>query len=181
MSLLHNDKLQAVSRKLQAKALGLLLAAFSLSLPGCGFHLRGNLNDTVQLPPTYLAGNAGPLKQEVRHYLAVAQAPVVEDQQDAQLVISLLDEDIRRRVVAVDTRGRAEEYEVIYAASYSATRPGGEVVVAPETLTQQRSYTFNQAEVLAKSQEQDRLVEDMRREVVRRIMLRVQAKLNPVP
>lgn len=164
------------------RSLFLFTLLFSLALlSACGFHLRGTQSGTVQLPPTYIAGNAGPLKQEVQHYLAVAKAPVVEDQKDAQLVITLQDEETTRRVLSVDASGRADEYEVDYAASYSAARADGKVVVAPETLTQQRSYTYNQAEVLAKNQEQERLVQDMRRDVVRRMMLRVQAKLNQGP
>jgi LPS-assembly lipoprotein len=151
-----------------------------LLLSGCGFDLRGSGADKLQLPPTYLAGNAGPLKQALRHYLAIAQAPIVESEKDAQLVITLLDEDVARRVLSVDARGRVNEYEVDYTARYSVTR-AGQVLIPPETLSQQRSYTFDQSEVLAKDQEQERLVQDMRRDVVRRMMQRLQAKLNPMP
>jgi LPS-assembly lipoprotein len=152
-----------------------------LLLGACGFHLRGNLPDQVQLPPTYLAGNDGPLKQELRHYLTVAGAPVVDSEKDAQLVIDLLGEGVQRRVLSVDASGRVNEYEADYSATYSVTRAGGKVVIPAETLDQQRSYTFDQSEVLAKDQEQERLVQDMRRDAVRRMMLRLQAAMKKTP
>lgn len=157
-----------------------LLFALAL-LSACGFHLRGTGAEKVRLPPTYLAGHAEGLKQEVRRFLAIVRATVVDNKKDAQLVITLLDEQVQRRVLSVDSSGRVNEYEVDYTATFTATRPDGRVVVAPDTLTQQGSYTFNQAEVLAKNEEEERLVQDMRRQAVQRMMLRVQAKLNRMP
>lgn len=163
-----------------SRCLFLPLAAFYvLLLSGCGFHLRGTETSRVELPPTYLAGPAGPLQREVRHYLAVSAVPVVEDQKDAQLVINLIGEDIQRRVLSVGSTGKVEEYEVHYGATYAVARPDGESLIPKETLGQQRSYSFNEADVLAKDVEQERLVEDMRRDVVRQMMLRLQAVLKP--
>ena len=152
-----------------------------LLLSGCGFHLRGTETSRVQLPPTYLTGPAGPLQREVRHYLAVSAVPVVEEQKDAQLVINLIGEDVQRRVLSVGSTGKVEEYEVHYGATYSVARANGARLIPKETLGQQRSYSFNETDVLAKDTEQQRLVQDMRRDVVRQMMLRLQSALKPVP
>jgi LPS-assembly lipoprotein len=155
---------------------------FSLALlSACGFHLRGTETGRVQLPPTYLAGAAGPLQREVRHYLTVSEVPVVERQKDAQLVIDLIGEDVQRRVLSVGSTGKVEEYEVHYAATYAVTRGNGKSLIPKETLGQQRSYSFNEADVLAKDVEQERLVQDMRRDVVRQMMLRLQSALDRSP
>ncbi len=159
----------------------LLATCYLLLLAGCGFHLRGSDTARVQLPPTYLAGAAGPLQREVRRYLAVSAVSVVEERQDAQLVIDLIGEDIQRRVLSVGSTGKVQEYEVHYAATYGVQRVDGEVVIARETLDQQRDYTFSEAEVLAKDVEQERLVQDMRRDVVRQMMRRLQSALNKSP
>lgn len=160
----------------------LLLATCSLlSLAACGFHLRGSVTDSVKLPPVYLTGGGGVLQQEVRHYLTVSAVPIAAEQKDAQLVIDLIGEDIQRRVLSVGSTGKVEEYEVHYAATFSVERAGGEIVIARETLDQQRSYTFNEAEVLAKDTEQERLVQDMRRDVVRQMMQRLQSVLKKSP
>lgn len=148
---------------------------------GCGFHLRGTETSRVQLPATYLAGPAGPLQREVRHYLTVSEVPVMEEQKDAKLVIDLIGEDVQRRVLSVGSTGKVEEYEVHYGATYSVERGSGESLIPRETLGQQRSYSFNEADVLAKDVEQERLVQDMRRDVVRQMMLRLQSVLNSSP
>ena len=153
-----------------------------LLLSGCGFHLRGTETSRVHLPPTYLAGPAGPLQQEVRHFLTVSEVSVVEEQKDAQLVINLIGEDIQRRVLSVGSTGKVEEYEVHYGATYAVEHGGsGESLIPKETIGQQRSYSFNQADVLAKDVEQERLVQDMRRDVVRQMMLRLQSALSRSP
>jgi len=156
-----------------------LAAACLLLLSACGFHLRGTETSRVQLPPTYLDGAAGPLQREVRHYLSISGVAVVADQKEAQLLIRLIGEDVQRRVLSVGSTGKVEEYEVHYGATYAVARPDGESLIPKETLGQQRSYSFNEADVLAKDVEQERLVEDMRRDVVRQMMLRLQAVLKP--
>lgn len=152
-----------------------------LLLSACGFHLRGSEATRVRLPPTYLAGAPGPLQREVRHYLNVSGVAVVEERKDAQLVIDLIGEEVQRRVQSVGSTGKVEEYEVHYGATYAVTRGNGESLIPKETLGQQRSYSFNEADVLAKDTEQDRLVQDMRRDVVRQMMLRLQSVLRTSP
>lgn len=156
-------------------------AACVLWLGACGFHLRGTETGRVQLPPTYLDGAAGPLQREVRHYLSISGVAVVAEQKDAQLLINLIGEDVQRRVLSVGSTGKVEEYEVRYTASYAVERGKGESVIPKESLSEQRSYSFNEADVLAKDAEQERLVQDMRRDVVRRMMLRLQSALKPAP
>lgn len=169
---------------MKAERRGILRFAllFSLTfLSACGFHLRGTETNRVQLPPIYLAGPAGPLQREVRHYLTLSTVSVVEEQKDAQLVIDLIGEDVQRRVLSVGSTGKVEEYEVRYAATYSVARNDGENVIPREILDEQRSYSFNEADVLAKDMEQERLVQDMRRDVTRRMMLRLQSALKQLP
>ena len=96
-------------------------------------------------------------------------------------MIGLIGEDIQRRVLSVGTTGKVEEYEVHYGASYSVERGNGESLIPKETLGEQRSYSFNEADVLAKDAEQERLVQDMRRDVVRQMMLRLQSVLKRTP
>lgn len=159
----------------------LLAACCLLLLTSCGFHLRGSEITRVQLPPVYIAGNAGALQREVLRYLAISEVSVVEDKKDAQLVIDLIGEDVRRRVLSVGATGKVQEYEVHYTVTYAVHRGDGTVVISRETLDQQRDYTFNESEVLAKDQEQEKLVQDMRRDVVRQMMLRIQAAFGGIP
>ncbi len=159
----------------------LLAGCGMLVLAGCGFHLRGGVMDRVQLPSTYLAGRAGALQQEVLHYLTVSEVPLAQSEKDAQLVIELIGEDVRRRVLSVGIDGKVQEYEVLYTATYEARRAGGKILIPRETLDAQRDYTFNESEVLAKDVEQERLVQDMRSDVVRRLMLRLRAALSKQP
>jgi LPS-assembly lipoprotein len=159
----------------------LATCCFLLLVSGCGFHLRGSEAARVQLPPIYLTGTAGPLQREVRHYLAVSAVPVVAEQKEAQVVLNLIGEDVQRRVLSVGSTGKVEEYEVHYGATYSVMRADGKSLIPKENLGQQRSYSFNETDVLAKDTEQQRLVQDMRRDVVRQMMLRLQSVLNNAP
>ena len=154
----------------------------------CGFTQFGRCLPSNPAIKFFAASHAifsrasGPLQQEVRHFLTVSEVSVVEEQKDAQLVINLIGEDIQRRVLSVGSTGKVEEYEVHYGATYAVEHGGsGESLIPKETIGQQRSYSFNQADVLAKDVEQERLVQDMRRDVVRQMMLRLQSVLNSSP
>ena len=139
------------------------------------------MTERVQLPPTYLAGQAGPLQREVRYYLGLSEVPLTEQQKDAKLIIDLIGENVQRRVLSVGSTGKVEEYEVAYSATYSVARASGGVLIPQETLAQQRDYSFDDSQVLAKDVEQDRLVQDMRRSVVAQMMRRLQAALAKSP
>lgn len=153
----------------------LLLAAL---LSACGFHLRG----AVALPPELRAlavtgtPENGPLWRVLRDALPRAGGRLTGPAAaDAVLVITA--ENLSRRVLSVDSRGRAQEYELRYLLAYRLDSAEGRPLLDARRLTVLRQYRFDPDAVLAKGEEERRLQEEMRREAVGRLLRQITTRL----
>lgn len=152
------------------------LALLALALVSCGFHLRGT-GDGVVLPAALKSVRIvapGPAENEpltiaAREALMQAGAQVVEAAEAPAVV--LLGEQIESRVVSVSTAtAKANQYLLLYSASF---RLDGPVPVAAQTVRLQREYSFDPTQVLAREQQEQELLGDMRRDAAQQIVRRL--------
>lgn len=162
---------------LQLKALLLLVALIN----ACGFHLRGSggaeVSNLTILSPLVI--NGGETDVLLRNQLsrALKEAGVtLSEQAEGSNVLTLNDVTRDRRVLTVGADGKISEYELYYAVTFSINDAKGESLVPSQSINVVRNYAFNEQELLAKSAEQARLYDDMRFDMVRMIMRRVQAQ-----
>ena len=159
-----------------------LLLAMML-VTGCGFHLR----DAYQLPEamqaTYIqAGNEdSEMVRSLRRQLRVNDVQLTRDAAQATAVLRLYGEGQSRRVISVDSRGRAREYELTYRISFSVEDAQKNSLIEEQTLTLQRDFLFDTEDVLGKGREEATLISDMQQDMVRLIMLRLQAAHSTDP
>ena len=150
-----------------------------LSLTACGFHLRGS----VQLPPelaTMSVQDARPatdIAPALRNALKSAGTQISES---APMVLQLMAEQYGKRVLSVDSAGRAQEYGLSYTVRFSLksvdTDGKNESVWLPEqTVTQTRDLRFDAAAVLGTESEEAKLKAEMRQDAVLQILRRLQA------
>ena len=148
-------------------ALGLLTA--------CGFQLRGAVNLSADVAPIAIVrNNLFDLGSEIRSVLETNRIDVTESMSAAKSVITLINESEDRRVLSVDGSGRATEYLLIYSVRYGLESQSFEA--AEFTARQQRSVVFDPDAVLAVENEAEMLYGDMRRDVARLILMKLQAK-----
>ncbi len=147
------------------------------SLSACGWHLRGSQTVDLALPPLYLQVEQGSaeLLREVATGLKASQVEVVANRSAARMVLTLERERSDRRVLSVDGRGNVQAYELLYRLVFSVRDSDGKLLLPSETITFQRDYSFDEAEVLAKSKEQTQLFDMMRRNAVQQLMRRLQS------
>lgn len=169
-----SGKLKVASKRDLAVAL-LSLVSCSLLLVSCGFHLRGVGGATLPpalsmirlVPPTSAAND--PFTVAVRAALTQAGAKLV-DTKDAPTLV-LLPEQIETRVASVSTAtAKASQYLLLYSSGF---RLEGPKPVAPQTIRLQRNYSFNPTQVLAKEQQEQDLLRDMRRDAAQQIVRRL--------
>lgn len=151
----------------------LLLCLLLLLLEACGFRLRGSLGEFEDIPPLYVSG-ADPAAIELRQFLRTGGTEVVEDPAQARLILTVAGSERDRRVLSVGTRGRVQEYELIYRLTYFADDDQGQRVMDEQTVVQTRNFAFDEADVTAKSNEEEFLFRDMQRNAVMQIMRRMQ-------
>jgi LPS-assembly lipoprotein len=163
----------------------LALVTCTLALvPGCGFHLRGALELAPELQELALAGvdRRSELGRELEAALARNGGRLVASPEGAGAVLIIGQEQVSRRVLSVTGTGQASEYELNYRLDYRFEAPPGTPRGEAQSLAQRRYYRFDPTRVLAKADEEVRLVNEMRRDAVASLLRRLNALLRqPLP
>lgn len=163
------------SRCLGSTTVLVLAALGTCALEGCGFHLRGtggaslpaSLAEVRVVPATPLAND--PLTVAVRDALTQSGGHVVDTPGVPALV--LMGEQTESRVASVSTAtAKASGYLLLYSLSF---RLDGLRPVPAQTIRLQRTYTFDPTQVLAREQQEQELLRDMRRDAAQQIVRRL--------
>lgn len=158
----------------------LIIVAYGLLSAACGFHLRGEVKLTPQLQRVYIEGSSAydPLVREWTRALRSAGVSVVEQLQDATAVVQILENTGTRRVLSVRATGKVQEYELYQTLMFKVRATDGRELLDSQRLELTRDYLFDPNDVLGKSSEEEALRRDMRRDLVRLAMLRLEALSN---
>lgn len=149
--------------------------ALAATLSGCGWHLRGAPNNfppgsqlyiSAEDPRTDIAG-------ELTRLLQNAGLPMAESPLEADYALTIHKEVERKRTVSVDAKGRASEYELITSAIYSVRDGNGRTLLNNAEADVYRTLEWNDSEVVSKGEEERLLREEMRRELIGRIIDRL--------
>ncbi len=145
------------------------------SLQGCGWRLRGSSDIELAVPSVALVfqGASAPLQRELRQALAASGVQVVADAKaDIKLIVGR--DSQGRRVLSVGSAGKVSEYELQYQLVFSIFGQNGKLLVK-DVISQQRDYRFDEAQVLAKGDEERQLYDFMRRSAVQSLLRRLQS------
>jgi len=169
-----------------SRLVGLLLLGTIVSLTACGFYPRGSLISAAELGSIYVdAGRDLSIAEEVREALMDASFALAPNRDDARILLRLNNEDQGERVVSVTSNGRVSELELSHAVNMliAVSKDGEKPVYSPGQLSNRvevnREYTYDETGVLGKENEARILREEMKRDLVRQIILRSIARLAP--
>lgn len=145
---------------------------------GCGFHLRGVYQLPPQMATTMLKVDNmnSELARGLKRSLETSGIIIVDNVVDKKsiAVLRVNKENHSKRVLSVDINGRVREYALHYALTIELSGPTG-LVMPDQTLEMSRDFLFDPEDVLGKSDEEADLLRDMQQDMVRLIMLRLQA------
>jgi LPS-assembly lipoprotein len=158
------------------KILGVLLVG-SLLLSACGFQLRGLAQ--LSFHNIFIQGSTLSMSKELKKSLETNGVKVVTDSEDAELMLELLSEETDKRILSIGGDGKVSEYALSYQVSFrtrAATNPlWGEV----QTVQTSRNFSYNDANLLGKADEEVMLISDMHKDAMRELLRRLTAiKLN---
>lgn len=145
----------------------LTLIALVLLLSGCGFQLRGLADFPEDVETIYIQTN----NRYTDFYRALATTiqenglKVSRSSLNADATVRILRDTTGRRALAISARNVPREFEVYYIVE-AAFDVDDEVLVAPQRYVLTRSYTYDETEVLGKSNEEDVLREALAEDAV---------------
>lgn len=149
----------------------LLAAAALVLISACGFQLQGRAPLPPQVKTPYLEApdTQSDFVQSLRHALLTNGATLVPDRTKSSAVISILQDQMVRRVVSVSAANQPNQYEVTYTVRVAVTS-GAQELLPPQEVIATRTYSFSEPLLLAKGHEEDVLREDMARDLADRVM-----------
>lgn len=154
----------------------LLLLAATLSVAACGFHLRGsNLKDiTFTFKSLYLrAQGETPFVSDLRRSLSASKIKLTSTSDQAELVLEVISEQTTKQILSLSGSGRVKEFQLIYSVSLRAYDSKQVDWLPAEEIVLTRILAYDDAQVLAKEQEETLLYKDMRSDAVAQAMRRL--------
>lgn len=149
-------------------ALLLTLGAL-LVLQGCGFHLRGKVELSPAMERVYIEGADPVLISELKRALEFSGASMVNSAESATSAV-VVDSRYVRDVRTLDSRGLATGYRLRYDVRFTVYDPQGEQRYQSPIISLQRNFDFDATQLLQKEGEEEFLKEDMREQIVQRML-----------
>lgn len=161
-----------------AFAARLLLLLAALGIAGCGFQPRGQTLALGGIPsPLHVTGLTAysPLQRELASQLDAAGASLSETAAGAAAVLRISDARSGSRVLSVNSRNKAVEFELEESATFSLRAADGRELATEQTVRTLRILFQPEDAVLGSSREAELLRGDMRRQLVESIIRRLAA------
>jgi LPS-assembly lipoprotein len=151
-----------------------LAASAIFGLCGCGFRLAGSEPLPAILARPYLSVKDPytDFAREFEHQLKSSGALVQAVRQDSTATIEVTKDLVEQRTLAVSARNIPTDYELIYTVTFAVHGPD-EQLLAPQTISLSKDYSFQENELLAKEHEADILRAQMARDLVAIAMRRL--------
>ena len=152
------------------KAIQGLILLLAVSLSACGWHLRGL--DSGTRPEALALVVENRFEPLVLTTQEVMQQNGIRIDSTTALQLHLGRETLMRRTVAVTAIGSASQYELTLSVPFKYVGPNITQRTA-STLQARRVFDFDPASTVAKNEEENTLLNEMRRELAIRLLERV--------
>lgn len=164
-----------------------ILATLQFYISSCGFHPRGSLTRTTDTGSVFVDAETNlSITEEVKEALADAGFSLTSIRDAANILLRLTNESEVQRVVSVTSGGRISELELIHSVNMGivVSEIGSSALYSDEQRVNRvevtREYTYDETGVLGKENEARILREEMKRDLVKQIVLRSIASLAPL-
>ena len=133
--------------------------------------------ETIHVP-----GATGGLALDLKRNIETGtRARVVDDPKSAQALLQFTQEARAKEILSLTAAGRVREFQLRYRVGFRVVDGKGGEYVPTSVIELTRDITFNDAEILAKEQEEQLLFRDMQSDMVQQILRRLAAAKPPAP
>jgi LPS-assembly lipoprotein len=151
-----------------------LAAAMIPALCACGFRLAGSepLPPVLARPYLSVKDPYTDFAREFEHQLKSSGALMQPLRQDSTATIDVTKDLVEQRTLSVSSRNIPTDYELTYTVTFAVHGIDKELL-APQTISLSKDYSFQENELLAKEHEADILRAQMARDLVAIAMRRL--------
>ena len=164
-------------------SLSLLLLMLTLLLAGCGFHLRGQGEYRLPFKTLHIqsANDYSPFIGELKRALQVAGVQLANLPENAQLTLHIVSETSGKQILSLSGAGRVREYQLRFGISFRAFDQAQQEWLPAAEILLLRNLSYDDAQILAKEQEDALLYQNMRSDAVQQLMRRLNNAKPPAP
>ena len=164
------------------KYLKWLSLIFPLLLGGCGFHFPGQSTFVLPFQTLYIQSDNvyTPFIVELKRAVQAAGAQIVATPDEAQLTLHIVAEKMDKKILSLSGAGRVQEYQLHYVVSFRAFDNAQQEWITPAEIVLQRTFSYEDAQILAKEREELLLQENVRSDAVQQIVRRLNRARPPL-
>lgn len=152
---------------------GLLL--MFLLLTACGYHMRGSIAIPESLKSVYVFNASSALQSELTDVVKASKGRLVSSPSEAGLVIKIVSEELKTRVLSIGSTGKSNESELDYFLQFQFYDNQENQVMEEQRIEIAREYFNDQTAVLAKLNEEQIIRKEIYKQAVRMLLLRAEA------
>jgi len=152
---------------------GLLL--MFLLLTACGYHMRGSIAIPESLKSVYVFNASSALQSELTNVVKASKGRLVSSPSEAGLVIKIVSEELKTRVLSIGSTGKSNESELDYFLQFQFYDNQENQVMEEQRIEIAREYFNDQTAVLAKLNEEQIIRKEIYKQAVRMLLLRAEA------
>ena len=153
--------------------LEIFLPIILILISSCGWQLRGQQEPNTPSESIYISSNI-----TNKEYVAVLRTFGFEtawDPENADLKIVLTNFREDTRISSLNASARAAEYMLTEDVDFMITDNNGNELVSLTTVSIERVYEFNEQDILASSNEERRIRNEMHKDIARKILNRIRS------
>ncbi|HEY9268346.1 MAG TPA: LPS assembly lipoprotein LptE [Methylotenera sp.] len=150
-----------------------IIMLLTLALSACGFQLRGVAD--LAFKTLYIQGGKLTISRDLARNLKTNGVQVVQNAEDAELLLELLSESNQKRILSLSGGGLVREFELIYLLNFRVREASSPTWGPVQTIRGRRDFSYSDSALLGKAEEEARLNADMRTDAIRELLRRLTA------
>lgn len=158
-----------------------VLSAVILAASACGYALRQSepLPQVLGSLAIQAVNMDSLLVTDLEHELESSGATLRPIGTTGVSTLRIDSDSMERNVISLDSRAKVGEYELNYRVTYAVDGADGKLLLPNTPISLSRTYSFDEQQAIGAGQEEDLIRNELRGEVVRIIMERLQRIQDP--
>jgi LPS-assembly lipoprotein len=159
-----------------------LLLIVAVMISGCGWQLRDSQIIVPSIGTVYLSSNNinAALTKELKRALTTYGIASGATKTQSNYIIVITDFRENSRIASINSSGRVAEYQLNEDVDFYITDAEDNQILSLSTASVERVYEFREKDILASSNEEQRIRAEMRGELVRQIFNRLRVLPTPI-
>ena len=141
----------------------LAILGFILLISACGFQLRGDIQ--ANFDSISISGGTSNFNQTLQRKFRQAGISI-KSTSEAEKIVDIIENKFTKTILTLTGTGVVSEYQLDYFVTYRFKSEDGSWNL-PVTIEASRNYTYDDSDILAKDEEEKRLVSGMEDQLIK--------------